>query len=107
MYAALETTHVGIVCLTPENITAPWTLFEAGSLAKAVRRNYVYTFLHGLSNVDISPPLSLFQATEATKKEEVSRLITTLNQAAEEPLASEQCQRAFERCWPELEGELK
>jgi len=107
MYSALETTHVGIVCLTPDNIADPWILFEAGSLSKAVRRNYVCTFLHGLSNVDVSPPLSLFQATEATKKEEVSRLITTLNQATEEPVSSEQCQRALERYWPDLEGELK
>jgi TIR domain len=32
----LESTHVGVICLTPENLRAPWLLFEAGALSKRV-----------------------------------------------------------------------
>ena len=30
----LEAIHVGVVCLTPENLTEPWLLFEAGAISK-------------------------------------------------------------------------
>lgn len=30
----LEATNVGILCLTKENLTAPWILYEAGALGK-------------------------------------------------------------------------
>src|SRR4051812_6219646 len=35
----LETTDLGILCLTGDNLTAPWLLFEAGSLAKSVDKS--------------------------------------------------------------------
>ena len=31
----LEQSNFGIICLTPENIKAPWILFETGALSKA------------------------------------------------------------------------
>ena len=34
--ARLKDTHFGIICLTPENLNAPWLLFEAGAVAKAL-----------------------------------------------------------------------
>ena len=32
----LEECRYGIVCLTPENINAPWINFEAGAIAKSL-----------------------------------------------------------------------
>ena len=34
----LATTDFGVLCLTPEALSAPWLLFEAGSLATHPRR---------------------------------------------------------------------
>ena len=37
----LDTANVGIICLTPENIDAPWIMFEAGALSKTLSRALV------------------------------------------------------------------
>ena len=34
----LERINFGIICLTPDNLQAPWILFEAGALAKPLIR---------------------------------------------------------------------
>jgi hypothetical protein len=37
IFKELEGAHVGIICLTPENITAHWILFEAENYAQSAR----------------------------------------------------------------------
>jgi hypothetical protein len=34
--AALETAKAGIICLTPNNLVAPYVLFESGAISKTV-----------------------------------------------------------------------
>ena len=103
----LESTSVGIICLTPENLAAPWILFEAGALSKNSRDTYVCTFLQGLRKAELAPPLSQFQATEAIK-DDVEQLIRTINQAKPDfELPADQCKRVFERWWPDLEKKLE
>jgi hypothetical protein len=102
----LEVTRVGVICLTPENLRSPWILFESGALSKTTEDTYVCTYLHGLTKTDLTPPVSQFQATEA-EKEDTRKLVRSINQAySASPLSQEQCDRAFERCWPELERHL-
>jgi TIR domain/His Kinase A (phospho-acceptor) domain len=102
----LETSRVGIICLTPDNLASRWILFEAGALSKTTENTFVCTFLHGLTKADLAPPLSQFQATEAYK-EDTRQLIDTINRASEAlALTQDQCTRAFERWWPELEARL-
>jgi hypothetical protein len=50
----LEASGVGIVCLTSDNLTEPWILFEAGALSKIRHERRVWTFL-----LESSAPLSL------------------------------------------------
>ena len=45
--ARLEDVKVGIVCLTPGNLSEPWILFEAGALSKTTGSS-VCTFLFDL-----------------------------------------------------------
>jgi hypothetical protein len=33
---ALEGIKIGVICLAPENLTAPWILYEAGALSKTL-----------------------------------------------------------------------
>src|SRR6266852_8988974 len=75
---ALDGMKVGIICLTPENLTAQWILFEAGALSKTVDANTrVCTYLLcGLQPRDVKPPLGMFQATEASK-EDMRKLVDT------------------------------
>lgn len=104
----LTNTKFGVICLTSDNLTAPWVLFEAGALAKTVEETYVCPYLLDISKSDIPDgPLTQFQAKSATKQE-TFELIKTMNQAQlENVLPDDQLQRTFERCWPELEREIE
>src|SRR4029079_11120495 len=59
----LESADLGIICLTRDNLTAPWLLFEAGALSRKAKAQgvRVYTYLHEIEPHDIKPPLSMFQ----------------------------------------------
>jgi hypothetical protein len=61
----LKDTNFGIICLTPENLNAPWLLFEAGALAKAVDSAHVVPLLFGMRKAQLTFPLAQFQAVEA------------------------------------------
>lgn len=102
----LEKAQVGILCLTPENQNAPWILFEAGALSKALGRSFVCPYLLGLQPTDLQGPLVQFQATEASKSD-TFRLLQTINTAlASEGLPEANLQRVFDKWWPDLRAEL-
>jgi hypothetical protein len=52
--AKLKDTHFGILCLTRENLAAPWLLFEAGALAKAIDSARVVPVLLGVARSDLT-----------------------------------------------------
>jgi hypothetical protein len=102
----LSETQVGIVCLTPENLSEPWIHFEAGALGKALDRSRVCTYLFQLRPSDLEGPLVQFQATEA-KEADTLRLLQTLNSGlGEHARSDEQLQRSFGKWWPELQKGL-
>ncbi|MDT5268747.1 MAG: hypothetical protein QOH49_933 [Acidobacteriota bacterium] len=102
----LEDSQVGIICLTPENLNAPWLLFEAGALSKIQQKSYVCTFLYDLEPTDVREPLAQFQHT-LSQKEDVKKLIHTINRAqGEKRFTDAQIDKAFERGWPELAEDL-
>jgi hypothetical protein len=110
MAKALDGTKVGISCLTPENLTAPWILYEAGCLSKTIddsTRLCTY-LLGGLRNQDIEPPLAQFQHTSPNEKE-TRALVHTINKAVggEDPLSEKTLDAIFGQFWPRLESTLK
>ena len=102
----LDESGAGLICLTPENLQAPWVLFESGAISKSFETPLACTFLLGLRPAQLNRPLSEFQATEANK-EDVSRLIRDLNAAAgDRQVEPDVVTRSFERAWPEFEDKL-
>src|SRR5581483_298169 len=47
--ANLQKHRVGIICVTPENLSAPWLLFEAGALSRSLRSGKVIPLVLGLT----------------------------------------------------------
>ena len=110
---ALDVTSVGILCLTPENLTAPWILFEAGALAKAVQdqKGCVVPFLlPGVAISDLPSPFGQFQAVSSSKRDAVLRMVQHFNDRLaanhEVPLEPRRLDRVFSRYWPDLQKAL-
>jgi len=100
----LQDARFGLICLTPENLEAPWILFEAGALSKKLG-DLVCPYLFGLQPSDIQEPLSQFQAAKA-EKEDTKKLVYDINKACDSFLTHEQVEKQFEKWWPELEAIL-
>ena len=60
----LDETSFGVICVTKDNFNAPWLLFEAGALSKAVEKSWVVPFLFNIkrSEIDRRSPLLQFQS---------------------------------------------
>lgn len=101
----LESTDYGILCLTPENLTAPWLLFEAGSLAKAIKVARVVPYRLDLSSTDIEPPLGQFQGVNADEAGTL-KLLESINRSRESVLPSDWLKRVFTKWWPDLNSQL-
>lgn len=105
--AELNVARDGIVCLTRENLTAPWILFEAGALAKNFGSQRVCTFLVDLEPKDVSDPLAQFNHT-LPQKDSIFQLVKTLNGRLNENALSEgKLKKEFELHWPSFEEEFK
>lgn len=63
----LETTNFGIICLTSNNLDAPWIHFEAGAISKFIDKSFVVPYLLDIKPIDIVGPLTQFQSKIANK----------------------------------------
>lgn len=103
----LEESKVGIICLTRENLNAPWILFEAGAISKS-SDSYVCTFLTDISSpTEITGPLSSFQHTKF-QKDEILKLLKTINSRIKESkggksLNEKSLEDVFDIFYPKLE----
>jgi len=105
---ALDGSRMGIICLTPENLTEEWLNFEAGALLKTPNaESRVYTYLlAGLEQAQLKYPLAMFQGTKA-EKEQTRKLIRDINNQLEPPsLDEETLDTVFDKMWPDLEEQL-
>jgi len=102
----LQASSYGIVCVTSENVQAPWIMFEAGALSKSLDKGRVAPFLFGIKRSEIQGPLLQFQSV-LYSKDDVARLVQSLNGAlGEEALSDDGLAKAFEVWWPILEKQL-
>jgi hypothetical protein len=104
--AHLANARVGILCLTAENLQAPWVLFEAGALSKVIASSFVCPYLLDIEPSALQGPLVQFQAARA-EREDTRRLIHTVNKALDSgSLAEKQLDETFAVWWPALEEKL-
>lgn len=102
----LETSNIGVICLTRDNTEKPWILFEAGALSKSLERSRVCTLLFDVDPSDVKGPLTSFQGTRFIK-EDFKRLITAINAAADESrLEPSVLDSVFDMWWPKLEQDV-
>jgi hypothetical protein len=101
----LEDTNFGILCLTRENLQAPWLLFEAGALSKAVEEGAVCPYLLDVDVSEVSGPLSQFQAKKADKTSTVE-MIQDINRKLTPALDSVTLSQRCDALWPSLEKSL-
>ncbi len=103
----LEKSRYGILCITKENMDAPWLNFEAGALSKSVEKGRVTPFLFGLKRSEVKPgPLLQFQSALA-EKDETLKLLQGLNVAHDPPLLEDsRLVTVFEVWWPRLQSAL-
>lgn len=94
--------------MTPSALTAPWVLFEAGAIAKDPDKTYACTLLIDVKIEDVRDPLSQFTATPAHDREEMLKLVKTLNDALQaEKRPDDQVKKSFDKWWPDLEEQFK
>ena len=100
----LRDTNFGIVCLTLENVNAPWIHFEAGALSKMLDSR-VATLAINVNFSDIKGPLSTFQATKL-EKDDIFKLLQAINNSQDKALSEEKLKASFEAFWPNFEKHI-
>jgi hypothetical protein len=103
----LEEAAFGILCITKDNLEAPWLNFEAGALSKTIDKSYVSPFLFHIKRSEVQGPLLQFQST-IYDRDDVFKLLVSMNSKLEmqERLDEPQLQKSFSVWWPQLQGEL-
>jgi hypothetical protein len=102
----LEASSYGILCVTADNVKAPWLNFEAGALSKSFDKSRVSPFLFGISRSEVTGPLVQFQST-IYDHDDVYKLVKSINSVSEAPLEEARLNAAFEVWWPKLKESME
>jgi hypothetical protein len=102
----LDESSFGIICVTKDNLSAPWVNFEAGALSKSINKSNVCPFLFNIKRSEVEGPILQFQST-IYEKEDVFKLIKTMNTACvDESIDDSRLDKSFDVWWPILEEGL-
>jgi len=102
----LQESTFGIICVTKDNLKAPWLNFEAGALSKTIDNTFVAPFLFDIKPSDLTgSPISQFQAT-SFNRDDIKKLTETLNTAAGNILAPQRLENTFSVWYKSLEDNL-
>ena len=101
----LQETNFGILCVTKENLEAPWLLFEAGALAKSMQDGRVIPLRLDVDVSDITGPLQQFHSEKADDQG-VKKLLSSLNASWTNPIGDDVLQNVFEPMWTVLERKI-
>ena len=102
----LQDSTFGILCVTKENLHAPWLMFGAGALSKTIQNSYVCPFLFDIKRSEVNGPILQFQST-IFEKDDIKKLLFSLNQAcAQGQLTPDKLEKAFGVWFSSLEEQL-
>jgi Domain of unknown function (DUF4268)/TIR domain len=102
----LQETSFCVVCVVPGNAAAPWINFEAGAISKIVSDAHVVPLLFDVEPKELMGlPLGMFQAA-TFEKEDMYRVLRTINAATGIPLSSERLKKNLDLCWNGLVSEI-
>jgi hypothetical protein len=90
--------------LTSDNLDKPWIIFEAGAMSRSLDRR-IAPLLVGVDKSDVKDPLAQFQLT-SFDKDDVGKLVHSINRVTDAPVAVEALNRRFNLCWPGLVEEI-
>lgn len=97
----LQESNFGIICITPENISSEWILFESGALSKSMSDGKVIPLLFELELSDLSGPISQFQAQKADEAG-ITEIVRAINSVAETPAPEVIVNQLVPSLWPQL-----
>ncbi|KUR75192.1 toll/interleukin-1 receptor domain-containing protein [Novosphingobium sp. Fuku2-ISO-50] len=101
----LESSNFGILCITPENISSEWILFEAGALSKSMLDAKVVPLLFGLELSDLSGPLSQFQALKVDQQG-IMDVIKAINAVSEAKASEATINQLVPALWSQLQQKI-
>ncbi|MCP4117441.1 MAG: TIR domain-containing protein [Desulfobacteraceae bacterium] len=102
----LKKNNFGIICLTSENISAPWLLFEAGALSSAIDQSNVCPILFDFEPSLLTGPLAQFQATQFLKTD-ILELMKTINNKLEcQKIPEDTLIETFNVWWPKIKDKI-
>jgi hypothetical protein len=101
----LKASKYGIICVTADNINAPWLNFEAGALSNKFKESHVSPFLLGVGEDEFSGPLKQFQAT-VYEYNDMLRLVKSINAASRPCMEQARVEASFKKWWPDLQALL-
>ncbi|MFI5650432.1 toll/interleukin-1 receptor domain-containing protein [Streptomyces anulatus] len=103
----LQECSFGIVCVTRDNQAAPWINFEAGALSRELGESALIPFLLDMPIKDISGPLSQFQATDSSSKDDVWAMVKAINEKCETSVDQDRLKKTFDAFWSEFSVDLE
>ncbi|MFD8391176.1 hypothetical protein ACFV2N_18755 [Streptomyces sp. NPDC059680] len=103
----LQGCSFGVVCVTRENQSAPWINFESGALSRELGESSLIPFLLDMQVKDLSSgPLTQFQATDSSNKEDVWAMVKSINAKCKTPVEPDRLRTTFDRFWDDLATQL-
>lgn len=102
----LEACDFGIICVTPENVSAPWLLFESGCLGKSVSQSRVIPYRLGIEPASVPYPLAQFQSVSADREGRL-KLLRSIVATNSTPLDQSRLEILFKRLWPDLQNKIE
>lgn len=109
LQAALESSHCGIICLTPDNLSSPWLLFEAGALCSRLGPGKVWPILFGVEVSAVKSPLAHFQCVVFNQDgiEGVMRSLRANLPGGEQSRSDADFKVRFDRKWRYLDKDVE